>query len=77
MTKMFSIKDIKAEGYNVPFFQPTFGLAERAFKDACQDSNSQISKHKEDFSLYYHGEFNQQTGVLIAEPTPKLVCNAD
>ena len=74
--KMFSVRDIKAEGYNTPFFQPTFGLAERAFKDACQDEKNTMSHHKEDFSLFYHGEFDINSGVFKAEDAPKHVCDA-
>lgn len=74
--KCFSIKDVKAEGFNTPFFQSTFGLAERAFRDACEDEKSHLNKHKEDFSLYYLGEFNQESGLFIPEPQPKHVCDA-
>lgn len=74
--KMFAIRDVKAEGYNTPFFQPTFGLAERAFKDACQDEKTTLAKHPEDYSLYYLGEFDQTSGQMKIEDTPKHVCNA-
>lgn len=73
--KAFSIKDVKAEGFNTPFFQSTFGLAERAFKEACNDPQSQIAKNKEDFSLYYIGEFSNATG-MITPAEPKLICTA-
>lgn len=74
--KAFVIRDTKAEGFNTPFFQQTFGLAERAFKEACSDPQNVISKNKEDFSLYYIGEFNHDTGILKPETEPKLVCHA-
>nr|QJB19434.1 MAG: nonstructural protein [Microvirus sp.]QJB19675.1 MAG: nonstructural protein [Microvirus sp.] len=75
--KAFSIRDIKAEGFNTPFFQATFGLAERAFKEAANDPQSQIAKNKEDFSLYYLGEFDQQTGLISPENAPKHICDAN
>lgn len=74
--KLFSIRDIKAEGFNTPFCQMTFGLAERAFKEAANDPQSQIAKNKEDFSLYHVGEFNQQTGELVTIYPPQHVCDA-
>jgi len=74
--KMFSIRDIKSEGYNVPFFQPTFGLAERAYQNLKSDPQSQISKTPEDFSLCYIGEFDPKTGQFSPEPTPKIIGNA-
>jgi hypothetical protein len=75
--KCFSIKDIKSEGFNTPFFQATYGLAERSFKDACQDVNSSLNKHPDDFSLYYIGEFNMQTGKFEPELDPKFICKAE
>lgn len=73
--KCFAIKDLKSEGFNTPFFQSTFGLAERAFKDACQDEKSTLSKHREDFSLYYIGDFDQTSGQIIPSE-PQHVCDA-
>lgn len=75
--KMFAIKDKKAEGFNTPFFQTTFGLAERAFKDACTDEKTSLAKHPEDFSLYYLGDFDQSTGRLNITEDPKHVCDAN
>lgn len=74
--KMFSIRDVKAEGFNTPFFQPTFGLAERAFQDACKDEKTHLSKHPEDFSLYFLGEFDPNLGEFKPEPQPKHICDA-
>ena len=75
--KAFSIHDTKAEGFNTPFFQQTFGLAERAFKEAANDPQSQICKNKSDFKLYYVGEFNQQTGVIEPVTPPQHICDAE
>lgn len=73
--KMFAIRDTKSEGFNTPFFQQTFGLAERAFKDACDDPQTSLHKHKEDFALFYLGDFDQTSGEL--QPiVPKHICNA-
>ena len=74
--KMFTVKDKKSEGFSMPFFQKTFGLAERSFKDAAQDTNSQIAKHPEDFALYYIGEFDEVTGLTEGLEEPKKVCDA-
>lgn len=73
--KCFAIRDVKAEGFNVPFFQPTFGLAERMFKQACEDKESSLSKNPEDFSLYYIADFQPASGVLVPVE-PKWICNA-
>lgn len=74
--KMFSVRDVKAEGFNIPFFQPTFGLAERMFKELCQDEKSTLYKNPEDFSLYYLGEFDPRSGSLNLVDQPKHVLDA-
>lgn len=74
--KLFAIRDIKAEGFNIPFCQPTFGLAERMFKDAVKDQENQLSKHPEDFALYHVGEFDNKTGTITALDVPQHVCDA-
>lgn len=73
--KMFAVRDVKSEGFMTPFFQPTFGLAERMFKEAANDEKSMICKNPEDFSLYYLGEFNNASGELKSEK-PKHISDA-
>ena len=74
--KMFTIRDDKANGYNQPFFTPTIGLAERSFTDEANNPESNLNKHSEDFTLFLLGEFNQETGQLELEPTPKPLMKA-
>lgn len=71
--KMFSVKDTKAEGFNTPFFQQTFGMAERSFLDAIRDEKNPMYKHQADYSLYCTGEFNQTTGECTPIYPPKLI----
>lgn len=75
--KMFAIRDSKAEGFNKPFFAGTAGLAERDFREACNDKDSHLSRHKADFSLYYVGEFDHVKGVFRGEAQPVHICNAE
>lgn len=71
--KMFSIRDKKSTGFNTPFFQTTFGVAERSFQDAINDSSNPMSKHSEDYELYYLGEYAHDTGEVTPNYPPKLV----
>ena len=74
--KAFAVRDVKAEGFNTPFFQQTFGLAERSLTDAMSDEKNPAARHKADYSLYYLGEFDQKTGIIHVEAEPKFICNA-
>ena len=75
-TKMFSIYDAKAESYVTPWFQPTFGLAERIFTDEVNNPESTLNKHPEDYTLFYLGEMDQDTGKIETEATPKPLAKA-
>lgn len=73
ITKVFTVYDSKALFYGVPFFMPTVGGAVRAFSDVCSDPQSMIYKHPGDFSLYEIGEFDDQSGQLVAMSPFKLL----
>lgn len=66
--KAFGILDVKADAYRPPFFMPTLGQATRAFADAANDPQTDISKHPEDYKLVCVGEFDDGSGVLKAYP---------
>jgi len=71
--QVYSIYDIKAAAYHVPFFQPTKGMAIRLFGDAIIDPNSNLSKHPEDYRLFSLGEFDDFTGVLERRRTNEVL----
>lgn len=67
-TKIFAIRDNKAEAFMQPLYFDTIGMAERAFSDAINAPNSDFGMHPEDYSLHLLGEFDQSNGTL--EPHP-------
>lgn len=74
--KMYSIRDSKAEIFHPPFFNLTHGQAERNFTELVNDEKSTLSKHPEDFDLYYVGEYDDMTGKIQALDTPQHLCKA-
>lgn len=62
--KVFSILDLKAGFFQVPFFMPSVGQAMRAVSDLCGDPSSIISRHPGDFALYELGEWEDATAVF-------------
>lgn len=76
--KAFAIHDQKSKAFHTPFFKHTHGEAERDFKTAVNDtsSSSMLSKYPEDFDLYHVGEYDDQTGLFTALPTPAVVTKA-
>jgi hypothetical protein len=74
--KVFTIRDDKLEQYNQPFFVPTIGAAERDFTDHANNNDSPLFKHPEDYTLFLLGEYDQETGKIEQEPTPKPLMKA-
>lgn len=74
--KMYSIRDQKAEIWNVPFYKKTHGEAERDFHQAVLDEKSMLNKYPEDYDLYFVGTYDDQTGVTISVDTPQHMAKA-
>lgn len=68
--KVFSIRDAKAEFFNSPFLQKTEGEAERTFTSLVNDNQSTLSKHPEDYDLYFVGEYDDNTGKYDLQEAP-------
>ena len=60
--RMFSVHDQKAEVFLPPFFVPTKGIATRAFADCINSETHQFGKHPADYTLFYMGDFDDNTG---------------
>lgn len=63
---VYSIRDVKTNIYNTPFFQTHKAGAMRLFSDLCTDPNSQIKRHPEDFQLFQIGKFNSETAEYLS-----------
>ena len=75
--KMFSIRDQKAEVFNQPWFAKTHGEAERNFRQLVKDPKSMVSQFPEDYSLYYIGQYDDQTGSVETLAEPQHLLKAD
>lgn len=79
-TKMFAFFDSKAAFFSNPYFDQREASAVRAFSDAvndCSNPNNMLNKHPEDYSLFYLGEFDNETGAIdIVRPTNLVTASA-
>lgn len=77
MTKLFAVRDVKADAFGAPMSAPTEGLAKRAFEAGCNNPKTEFYRYPEDFMLYEIGSYDPNSGELVAlKPTPRLVCTA-
>lgn len=65
MLKAYSIYDRKTLQYHPPFFASTDAGAVRSFSDLCNDTNTQVGAHPNDYVLYLVGDYDDQKGELI------------
>ncbi len=61
---IFSVFDIKANAHLPPFFLPNNEMAIRVFSDCCNDQKHAWGAHPDHYTLFEHGNFDQDTGVF-------------
>lgn len=64
--KAYAIMDLKMKLFNSPFFTQNSAVATRMFADSVNGENNVVTKHPEDFALYEIGEFDPESGLLVA-----------
>lgn len=62
--KVFVVYDAKVEAYMQPFVLRSKGEAIRSWEEVCNDGQSAMSKHPQDFTLFETAEFDEATGRL-------------
>lgn len=67
ITGVFAIRDTKTEQFLVPFYAPTCASAIRSFGDAVNDSQTQFSRHPEDYILFCLCAFDDEKGVFLQD----------
>lgn len=62
---LYSVYDLKALSYGIPFPATNDSLAMRMCFDAMADSGTVFSAHPEDFVLYCVGSFDCSSGEIL------------
>lgn len=76
--KYFSVYDKKTLTFGQLFPAQTMGAAERSFSESINNQpDSMASKYPDDYALYLHFEFDDESGIISQrhEP-PQLVVEA-
>lgn len=68
-----AVFDSKVGAYAPPFHVRSRGEAIRSFEDACRDDKMPFKAHPSDFTLYYIGEFDDNSGVLLSSGPERLL----
>lgn len=73
--QIFSVFDTKLAAFNVPFFARTEADAVRSFADLVADPRTRVAQHREDYTLYKLGSFDDESGLLVPG-TPVAILTA-
>lgn len=68
--KIVTVYDKAAAAFLQPFFAPTLTYAERQFRDTVNTPDHIFNNHPMDYSLYYLGEYDDQTSAFDLLPGP-------
>lgn len=68
---VYSIYDKKALIYNPPYFAHNDGTAVRIVADSMAQGTS-LARHPADYAVFKVGEFNDQTGGIVATTPPQF-----
>lgn len=73
---IYAIRDAKTEAFSQPMFFVTKGVAIRAFADECENNQSNLHKHPEDFALFELGSYNDNSGEFVSLAQPLQIALA-
>lgn len=76
MMKLFAVRDVMADAFGAPMSISTMGLALRSFGDACVAPNSELSRFPADYMLYELGEYDPNSGKIVAHDVPVFIASA-
>lgn len=71
--KVFAMKDNKLGEFTQVFFEENYVHAIRGLHHIIAEGNNVISKYAEDFDMYYIGEFDSKTGLLVPLKAPEHI----
>lgn len=70
---LYAVLDDKAQAFGGMFFMAQHGQAIRDFADACSDPKSRIHRHAEDYSLFFLGVLDLESGAFRADSLPQFL----
>jgi hypothetical protein len=78
MRVIVAIKDTAARVFGIPFVVQAAAQAVRSLRDEVNstDSTSDVCKHPGDFELYQIASFDDDSGLVVPELSPQLLCRA-
>lgn len=76
LRRLYAVRDDKQCEFNAPCSMPNDAVASRAFGDVLSDANHPVSRHAADYSIWYIGSYDAESGELVADVPPYIVARA-
>ena len=67
----YTVYDSKIQAFKPPFYLSADGDALRAFGDTCNNKDTPLGQHPEDYTLFKLGEYDDKTALFEPLNTPK------
>lgn len=74
---MYSIRDVKAETWALPFSSINNATAIRDFQTLVSDGRTLVGQHPEDFDLFFVGSWDEAAGAAVEPARVKLANGLD
>ena len=74
--QVLAIRDSAVNAYDRPFYTPTNAAGIRAFADNVRNKESPMSQHPEDFTLWFLGTYDDETGQFLQTQPPMQIARA-
>lgn len=75
-TNVYAVRDTLCKIYLAPTVGDNDSAMIRAFGDVATKGGTPIGDHPEDYTLEKIGKFDNETGLLVALPSPQILCHA-
>lgn len=62
--EVFTVYDVKAEAYLLPFFMQNSNMAIRSFNDSLNNPETPFNRHPQDYTLFHIGYYSDRDGIM-------------
>ena len=77
LRRLYAVRDDKQMEFNAPVVLPNDAVASRTFGDYVnKDKSSPLYAHAGDFSFWFLGSFDAETGAFVTDEDAHIVCRA-
>lgn len=71
--QVYTVRDDAVNAYMQPFYARSRGEAIRSFTELANDPKTKVGQSKTDFHLFYHGEFDDVSGVFACDLPARVI----